>query len=190
MKKVKMVLSCIILLCLSMNMVSCGKNESEKHPSNYEQLSGLIGKEYTGVLEQLGITEEEMQELAVGLYKTPEKVTFLDGSYDVLLTFDETSNKMYGFCYQETFSDEAEVAEKRVALLLEQFVDFYGEPDTYEGISGRLKNQTGLREKFTGRKTFSAYELWNVSDTLDLYLIVSSDGEANVTIQLQYQTKV
>lgn len=179
----------LMLLSACVCLISCKKKETDIHPANYEQLSELIGETHTDVCEKLNVAEESLEEVVIGLYKTPIKVEYLDDFYDVLLEFDAQTNDMYGFIYQQAFSNNDGNVNEEITKLLENLIKSYGKPDTYQGLSPRLQEENVIEEKLEKDEVFSAYEVWNIADDLEMYLKVSADGKTNVTIQIEYKAK-
>ena len=179
----------LMLLSACVCLISCKKKEIDIHPANYEQLSELIGETHTDVCEKLNVAEESMEEVVIGLYKTPIKVEYLDDSYDELLEFDAHTNEMYGFIYQQTFSNDDGNVNKEITELLDDLIKLHGKPDTFESLSARLLGENVIEEKLQKEEVFSAYEVWKIADDLEMYLKVSADGKTNVTIQIEYKAK-
>ena len=165
MKRLTSIFGCLVFLIIMMMVVSCGRNtEKETYPSNYEQMSTLIGEELASVCERLDITEEEMKLSNIGTYDIPQKVEYIGESFDMQLVFDVTDNKMYSFSYLLSFEDEPEKAAETVEKLLEQLNEVYGEADSHRGVSEWLKGQEKLSEFFNGDQTFSKIEVWDLSE--------------------------
>ena len=187
MKRIKYLLGSLICIVLLMSIVSCSTTvKSELHPHNYQRLSQLIGGNKKKVCQELEIQEDEMQLLATGLYQTPMRIEFLGFSFEVLLNFDVENDKLYAFSYRKVYSNQIDVAEVDMKNMFQQLTDLHGKPDTYEGIVNRVSNI----ESFAKGEAFSVYDVWNVSDEEKLYFHVSTDGESNVDLQLQYRFEI
>ena len=148
MRKRKLYLLCAIVLMLSFGVSGCKKTSQETiHPSNYQQLSGLIGKTMSDVCKKLNITQDKLENPAIGLYQLPDRIEYCGHSFEIFLTFDVTTDEetLYGFWYRTIFTDETEKAATFIDELAEKFTNKYDSWDLY-GVSNRITEQKNLPE--------------------------------------------
>ena len=213
MKKRKLYLLCAIVLILSFIVSGCKKNSQEAtHPSNYQQLAGLIGKTMSDVCKELDVTQDKLENPAVGLYMLPDKIEYCGHSFDVFLTFDVTTeeNTLYGFWYRTVFTDDVEKAAALTSELAEKFTNKYEAWNLY-GVSHHITEQKelvgfldadeictvsealDLSKEITDnmKKYMSKYKEIN-DQTLEYGLVLSatSDENSQVTVTMEYEMNV
>ena len=126
MKNRKIYLLCALFLVLNFAVSGCKVASQEfEHPSNYQQLAGLIGETMSVVCNELNVIQEDLDNPAVGLYMLPEKIEYLGHSFEIFLTFDVTTEDkiLYGFWYRTVFTDNVEQAATLTSDLAENFTN-------------------------------------------------------------------
>ena len=164
MKKRKIYLLCAIFVILTFAVSGCKVASQEfEHPSNYQQLAGLIGETMSDVCNELDVIQEDLENPAVGLYMLPEKIEYFGHSFEIFLTFDVTTEEktLYGFWYRAVFTDDVKQAATLTSDLAETFTNKYESWNLY-GVSHHITEQKDLVE-FLGTD-----EIRTVSEALDL----------------------
>ena len=212
MRKRNTFFTCAIFLILCFVVNGC-KNTSQViiHPSNYQQLAGLIGKTMSDVCEEFDLTQEELENPAVGLYMLPDKIEYCGHSFDVLLTFDVTTDEetLYGFWYRTIFTDDIENAATFIGDLAEKFTNKYDAWDLYS-VSNRITEQNNLVEFLDTDDIYTISEVFDLSkevtDNMKEYisnykeengktleygmvLSTSSADDSQVILTLEYEMK-
>ena len=213
MKNRKIYLLCALFLVLNFAVSGCKVASQEfEHPSNYQQLAGLIGETMSVVCNELNVIQEDLDNPAVGLYMLPEKIEYLGHSFEIFLTFDVTTEDkiLYGFWYRTVFTDNVEQAATLTSDLAENFTNKYESWELY-GVSHHITGQKDL-VGFLGTD-----EIRTVSETLDLskevtdnmkkymseykeendktleyglVLSATSDENSQVTVTMEYEMNV
>lgn len=179
------------LLCLLLLFSGCsGKSEPQGLPdaeeiSRYEALYGQSREEaiksFGGALKESEGTENTM------VLEMNQQRALCDELFDTTLLFYPQSGKtVFGgvsFVFRTT---DREKAETLIQTLYHLSEDAYGEPATYIGILDRI--QTCYIEKT--RRSANAMECWNVGETFEYELAISSpDSEGATDITLLYQVR-
>ena len=191
MKKRKLYLLCAIVLILSFVVSGCKKTSQETtHPSNYQQLAGLIGKTMSDVCKEFDVTQEYLENPAIGLYVLPDKIKYCGHSFDVLLTFDVTTDEetLYGFWYRSIFTDNAEKATTLIDELTEKFTNKYDTWDLYS-LSEAYDLSKEVNDNM--KEYISNYKIEN-GKTLEYGMVLSANSteDSQVILTLKYEMKV
>lgn len=188
MKRKNKILS-IIFLILTCILTSCGTStQKSTHPSNYEQLSNLIGLTKEHVCDHLTLSQDELKNISTGLYLLPKKIEYEGYPFDVFLTFDATEGEeiLYGFWYRTTFEKDTQEAADFTTKLAERFAKSYTKWEVYE-TSNYITEQDDLIGFLNSKGICTAAETFDLSgqtnDTIKDY--ISSYLQAN-EIELQY----
>lgn len=213
MKNRKIYLLCALFLVLTFAVSGCKVTSQEfEHPSNYQQLAGLIGETMPDVCNELNVIQEDLDNPAVGLYMLPEKIEYFGHSFEIFLTFDVTTEDktLYGFWYRTVFTDDVEKAAALTSELAEKFTNKYEAWNLY-GVSHHITEQKelvgfldadeictvsealDLSKEITDnmKKYMSKYKEIN-DQTLEYGLVLSatSDENSQVTVTMEYEMNV
>lgn len=191
MKKRKLYLLCAIVLILSFVVSGCKKTSQETtHPSNYQQLAGLIGKTMSDVCKEFDVTQEDMENPAIGLYVLPDKINYCGHTFDVLLVFDVTTAEetLYGFWYRSIFKDNAEKAPTLIDDLTEKFTNKYDTWDLYS-VSEAYDLSKEVNDNM--KEYISNYKIKN-GKTLEYGMVLSENAteDSQVILTIKYEMKV
>ena len=213
MKKRKLYLLCAIVLILSFIVSGCKKNsQATTHPSNYQQLAGLIGKTMSDVCKELNVKKDKLDNPAIGLYLLPDKIEYCGHSFEILLNFDVTSDEetLYGFWYRTIFTDDMGKAATFIDELAEKFTSKYDAWDLYS-VSNRITEQNNLVELLDKDDIVTTSEVFDLSkevtDNMKEYmsnykeknaksleygmvLLANSTEDSQVILTLKYEMKV
>ena len=193
MKKRKLYLLCAIVLILSFIVSGCKKNSQEAtHPSNYQQLAGLIGKTMSDVCKELDVTQDKLENPAVGLYMLPDKIEYCGHSFDVLLNFDVTSDEeiLYGFWYRTIFRDDMDKAATFIDELAEKFTNKYDAWDLYSGSDSEVFDLS--KEVTDNMKEYMSNYKEKNAKSLEYGMVLSANSteDSQVILTLKYEMKV
>ena len=193
MKKRKLYLLCAIVLILSFIVSGCKKNSQEAtHPSNYQQLAGLIGKTMSDVCKDLDVTQDKLENSAVGLYLLPGKIEYCGHSFDVLLNFDVTSDEeiLYGFWYRTIFRDDMDKAATFIDELAEKFTNKYDAWDLYSGSDSEVFDLS--KEVTDNMKEYMSNYKEKNAKSLEYGMVLSANSteDSQVILTLKYEMKV
>lgn len=165
MKKV----TCIIaLLAILMSLVS-GCSGKEKHPSNYDQLTALMGQSREAVCTQLGLTEDDLEEdpKIPGECKTPVQIEYAGVDFDLVLIFDILEDLFIGFRYRATYEAAPETAAKDTVTVAKHLSKTMGKPYyTKKDILISDQTQADLQAIFSDSDSdfFSSTNHWDLTE--------------------------
>lgn len=193
----KRIISAFIFGILIISSVGCHSSVKPQYPTDYEKLSGYIGKTKDLFFDDFGITEEN--EEVRSLYKMSEQAGFLGNDYDVYLGLDESSGTVSSIQYKLTIQNNLDVAVKEVGKLKNYLLETYGENKA--GLTNALTKQNNLKQALSQKQSY--YDRWDITDdapkhikeyvgnelSYQLCVTVVSDGSTNVGIEISYQVR-
>ena len=194
----------ILLLVLILSITACNSSSvKEKHPSNYETLSGYIGKSKENIFMDFDLNDGD--EVALGLYLLNQKADFYETSYNSQLVVEPSSEEVYQIVYNQSFKDNMDKAVKVLSELKTQLVKIYGNTD--DPIVNGFVEQIDWEKALSYDATYANW--WDLTDEAGenikeyiskketenpgekysyiLLVTVHSDGEKSVSIDLIYK---
>lgn len=193
MRKRKLYFLCAIVLILCFVVSGCKKTTQETtHPSNYHQFASLIGKTMSDVCKDLDVTQDKLENSAVGLYLLPGKIEYCGHSFDVLLNFDVTSDEeiLYGFWYRTIFRDDMDKAATFIDELAEKFTNKYDAWDLYSGSDSEVFDLS--KEVTDNMKEYMSNYKEKNAKSLEYGMVLSANSteDSQVILTLKYEMKV
>ncbi len=87
-----------------------------KHPEHYEQLMDLLGQTKEDVCAELELDEDQLEELAVGMYDTPITAVYEGVELRLRLNFARHNNLLTSFTYYAIYEDNEQMAKDAVIM--------------------------------------------------------------------------
>lgn len=172
MKKARLTLT-IITLVISILMIP-GCSSSNKHPSNYQQLSALIGKSRDEVCAQLGLNDADLEEFGPSEYMTPIQVEYAGVTFDVVLCIHTVDDLLCGFRYIASYEKNPEQAAKDTVTVAKHLSKAMGKTYVKEEVLISEQTESELKELFSGPDSYGNNNFWdltqNASSEVELYL--------------------
>lgn len=171
-KKVLAIVACVLVAVLLIVAIVLGIEKKAEMPLRQELLNS-VGKPIADVAAQLEVPQEEMQQIASGLYCIPAACEYADVTFDILLYFEENEHLLRGFGYEASYHAEADEATDSIAaivkvLSMKEMTLSDGaviKPDKKE-----LKTYIADHGAITVNETLDAYgneAVWNYIDYLE-----------------------
>lgn len=154
----------LLMVAIGLTVLSsCGN--VEPHPSDYEQLSGLIGQPMESVFAALALPQN-MQATNPGTYKLPQKAEYAGVEFDVYLTFDAGyGDKLFRIKYQAIYQDNTRQAAEDGLKVAKNLSKAYGKTYVREEpvIADMSKNE--LIADLAGDEVFKENNFWDISQS-------------------------
>lgn len=163
MGKMRIVLAGLLVVALMLGATGC--SEVEKHPSNYETLSSLIGLSLEDACTQLGLEKDELTEVSKGMYSLPESATYAGATFTVRLRINLLEGLISGICYEAVYENNPETAAKDVAAVAKALSKAMGK--TYvkkETVISDIK-EGKLATAFSGEEKFTENNFWDLTES-------------------------
>ena len=147
---------CAVLLVAALLMVGCSNNQAVGGPSNHGKYVTALGRSTEETCKIFGIRQEDMTEVAKGLYATPLTAEFAGQTFDVRLGVNlmTEEKELLQIVYLTVYSDVSEATIQAVDAIVAALNEQYGEPT----------RQSDVRKK--DERLPQPYTYWNLTETV------------------------
>ena len=141
MSKTVLLLICAVLLCSACNTAPPPsgnlKDSLPPDPAALKMIENALGMELPAGIRSLGMKETEFEELSSGtIYHCVSDLSYHDcHTYLLIETAGTQEEKIIaGIVYRITLKKNHEIITDTIVSWFEELSEFYGKPDTYEGM--------------------------------------------------------
>ena len=147
---------CAVLLVAALLMVGCSNNQAVGGPSNHGKYVTALGRSTEETCKIFGIRQEDMTEVAKGLYATPLTAEFAGQTFDVRLGVNlmTEEKELLQIVYLTVYSDVSEATIQAVDAIVAALNEQYGEPT----------RQSDVRKK--DERLPQPYTYWDLTETV------------------------
>ena len=147
---------CAVLLVTALLMVGCSNSKAVIGPSNHSKYVTALGRSTEETCKIFGIRQEDMTEVAKGLYATPLTAEFAGQTFDVHLGLNlmTEERELLQIVYQTVYPDISDATIQAVDAIVAALNEQYGEPT----------RQSDVRKK--DERLPQPYTYWDLTETV------------------------
>ena len=121
---------CAVLLVAALLMVGCSNGQAVIGPSNHSKYVTALGRSTEEACKIFGIRQEDMTEVAKGLYATPLTAEFAGQTFDVRLGINlmTEERELLQIVYLTVYPDVSDATIQAVDAIVAALKEQYGEP--------------------------------------------------------------
>ena len=138
MKQLKRIFSFILLGTMLLSVTGCANTEpKEAHPDGYAEYSAILARDWSAVLDELNLSEDDMVSVGKGMWDTGKHVEYCGADLSVHL-YNWTNEPDYivfqGFSYQTFLSSDLHEAAQVISTIAKQITEAQGNANDYKGL--------------------------------------------------------
>lgn len=159
-------ISIVLVLAITFVSIFFLVDPFKKHPEHYEQLMNLLGQTKENVCAELELDEDQLEELAIGLYDTPISVEYEGVKLHLRLSFARHNNLLSSFTYYAVYEDNAQMAKDAVILANRMWKSFgkgYQWEEHDEPKRLRDATEAGILERIEDRYDTPLQDQWDLT---------------------------